>query len=293
MEDIKILLIGCGYWGKNWFKTIKKSKYTLVGVVDPSPVIDVDIPLFNNVNDVNVNYTHVILAVNASLHSDIVSQLKVPQSNILVEKPCGVSLEDARNIKDTFPGYIFLYSDEYRYIKNNLNKIGSPQYFKSIRASMGPKVRSDVSILEDYMIHDLYIYKDLFEECNLINNSFKNEFSSPIKSSSLHLELGGKIPGYFYSSWNYPIKERKIILKGNKGSFIWEDDNLYFDNTHYINNKVIEGTREKISSTSKSNLDLELEFFTSGRKPDVSILDIWLLIQKINTNENTIRKTLH
>ena len=282
MGNIKILLIGCGYWGKNWYKTIKNSKYDLVGVVDPSPVIDVDIPLFNNVNDVDIEYTHVILAVNAKLHSKITKQLNVPQENILVEKPCGVDRYDAELIKNTFPGYIFLYSDEYQYIKNNLSKIGKPQYWKSIRASMGPKVRSDVSILEDYMIHDLYIYKDLFGECAVTNKYWNREFALPIKRSSLHLELKGKIPGYFYSSWNYPIKERKIIIKGDKGSFIWENDDLYYDSTHYINNEVVEGICEKIETTPKSNLDLELDFFILGQKPNVNILDIWKLINVIN-----------
>ena len=268
MEDIKILLVGCGYWGKNWYKTIKNSKYTLVGVVDPSPVIDVNTPLFNDINDVDIEYTHVILAVNAKLHSKIINQLNIPQENILVEKPCG--------------GFIFLYSDEYQYIKNNLNKIGKPQYWKSIRASMGPKVRSDVSVLEDYMIHDLYIYKDLFGECKVYNKYWNKDFKDPIKYSSLHLELRGKISGSFYSSWNYPIKERKIIIKGDKGSFIWENDDLYYDNTHYINNEVIEGTCEKIKTTPESNLDLELKFFILGYKPNVNILDIWSLMNTIN-----------
>ena len=278
----KILLIGCGYWGKNWYNTIKNSKYTLVGVVDPNPIIDVDTPLFSTIKDVNIEYTHVILAVNAKLHSKIVKQLNIPKENILVEKPCGVDSTDAKKIKDTFPGYIFLYSDEYQYIKNNLDKIGKPQYWKSIRASMGPKVRSDVSILEDYMIHDLYLYRDLFGKCKVHHDSFKNEFDPPILSSSLHVELNSKIPGYFYSSWNYPIKERKIIIKGDRGSFIWENDELYYDNTHYINNEVIGGTCIKIETTSKSNLDLELEFFILGKKPNVNILDIWELINIIN-----------
>ena len=163
MENIRILLVGCGYWGKNWYKTIKNSKYTLVGVVDPSPIIDVDVPLFNSINDVNIKYTHVILAVNAKLHSKIINQLSIPQENILVEKPCGVNINDAKLIRNSFPGYIFLYSDEYQYIKNNLSKIGKPLYWKSIRASMGPRIRTDVSILEDYMIHDLYMYLDLFK----------------------------------------------------------------------------------------------------------------------------------
>ena len=282
MENIKILLIGCGYWGKNWYKTIKNSEYDLVGVVDPSPVIDVDIPLFNDINDVNIEYTHVILAVNAKLHIKIIKQLNIPQENILVEKPCGVNKKDAKLIKDTFPGYIFLYSDEYQYIKNNLNKIGKPQYWKSIRASMGPKVRSDVSILEDYMIHDLYIFRDLFGECRVHNKCWGREFAPPIKNSSLHLELRGKIPGYFYSSWNYPIKERKIIIKGDMGSFIWENDELYFDSTHYVGNEVINGNLEKIDSTFQSNLDIELEFFILGEKPNVNILDIWSLMNVIN-----------
>lgn len=282
MEDIKILLVGCGYWGKNWYKTIKNSKYTLVGVVDPTPVIEVNTPLFNDINDVDIEYTHVILAVNAKLHSKIINQLNVPQENILVEKPCGVNVDDAQKIKDAFPGFIFLYSDEYQYIKNNLNKIGKPQYWKSIRASMGPKVRSDVSVLEDYMIHDLYIYKDLFGECKVHNKYWNKDFKDPIKYSSLHLELRGKISGSFYSSWNYPIKERKIIIKGDKGSFIWENDDLYYDNTHYINNEVIEGTCKKIETSPESNLDLELKFFILGYKPNVSILDIWSLMNTIN-----------
>lgn len=282
MENIKILLVGCGYWGKNWYKTIQNSNYKLVGVVDPSPIIEVNVPLFNSLKEVNIEYTHVILAINAKLHTEVVDELNIPQSNILVEKPCGVDYQDASNIKNTFPGYIFLYSDEYQYIKNNLEKIGEPQYWKSIRASMGPKVRSDVSILEDYMIHDLYIFRDLFGGCKLKNKSFKSEFNSPIKDSSLHLELESKIPGYFYSSWNYPIKERKIIIKGNKGSFIWEDDNLYFNNTHYVGEEVIVGECKKIETSPKSNLETELNFFILGEKPNVDILNIWELITKIN-----------
>ena len=285
MENVKILLIGCGYWGKNWYKTIKNSKFLLAGVVDPSPLIEVAADeLYNSLEEVNVTYTHAILAVNANLHSDIIKKLNIPQENILVEKPCGVSLEDAKLIKDTFPGYIFLYSDEYQYIKNNINKIGKPLFWKSIRASMGPRVRADVSILEDYMIHDIYLYLDLFGNCNLVNKTFTNEFNSPIKDSSLHLELNGTIPGYFYSSWHYPIKERKIIIVGDKGSFIWENDDLYHNNTHYINDKVIEGTREKIQSTIQSNLDIELEYFILNNKPDINILDVWSLITNINKN---------
>ena len=51
MEDIKILLIGCGHWGRNWYRTIIGSQYKLVGVVDPNPKIELAVPKFNNIEE--------------------------------------------------------------------------------------------------------------------------------------------------------------------------------------------------------------------------------------------------
>ena len=274
MEDIKILLIGCGHWGRNWYRTIIGSQYKLVGVVDPNPKIELAVPKFNNIEEVNVDYTHVIIATNAEFHSKIFELSNLPPERILIEKPCGVNIHDAHKLKDAFPGYIFLYSDEFQYIKNNLSRIGKPHYWKSIRASMGPRVRSDVSIIEDYMIHDLYMFLDLFGSSFIKQLNLTKEFNSPVLQSScnLHLYTNKNIRGDFYSSWIYPDKERKIVISGTKGSFIWEGDNLYFDSTYWEGNQVVLGSRELIPSSSKSNLELELDFFILGNKPDINIL---------------------
>mgnify|MGYP003636250983 CR=1 FL=1 len=287
MEDIKILLVGCGYWGKNWYNTIKKSEYTLVGVVDPDPVIKVDVPLYDKIEEVDIEYTHVILAVNASLHVELAAKAKVSdKSKILVEKPCGTTIKDSKELKGTFPGYLFLYSDEYQYIKNNLDKIGTPKYWKSTRASMGPRVRSDVSIVEDYMIHDLYMYHDLFYEPGKLvrvwNKHLSTEFEEPIKESSAHITLSlNNIPGHFYSSWCWPDKERKIVIHGDKGSFVWVNDDLYFDDTHYDHDKLIQGSRNKIETSPLSNLELQLKFFILGKPTQTNCVDIWQLLTKI------------
>ena len=279
----KILLIGCGYWGKNWYKTIMNSKYELVGVVDPSPLIDIDVPLFDDIEKVNIEYTHIIVATNAKLHKDL-AKLDINPKNILIEKPCGTSIDDAYLLRETFPGYIFLYSDEYNYIKKNLSKIGKPLYWKSIRASMGPRVRSDVSIIEDYLIHDLYMFLDLFGTSFISDVKVSNEFKPPIKSSSCNLSLftNDGIRGDFYSSWIYPDKERKIVIVGDEGSFIWEGEILYYDSTNWIGDKVEEGYREIIEPlVFKSNLELELEFFILGQRPSVNCVDVWSLLTQI------------
>tara|TARA_Y100000114_G_scaffold155430_1_gene179573 strand:- start:1556 stop:2434 length:879 start_codon:yes stop_codon:yes gene_type:complete len=292
MEDIKILLIGCGHWGRNWYRTIIGSQYKLVGVVDPNPKIELAVPKFNNIEEVNVDYTHVIIATNAEFHSKIFELSNLPPERILIEKPCGVNIHDAHKLKDAFPGYIFLYSDEFQYIKNNLSRIGKPHYWKSIRASMGPRVRSDVSIIEDYMIHDLYMFLDLFGSSFIKQLNLTKEFDSPVLQSScnLHLYTNKNIRGDFYSSWIYPDKERKIVISGTKGSFIWEGDNLYFDSTYWEGNQVVLGSRELIPSSSKSNLELELDFFILGNKPNINILKTWELLTQIkNKYESTFR----
>ena len=281
MGTVKILLVGCGYWGKNWYKTIMNSKYELVGVVDPSPIIDVDVPLFKSMDDVNIKYTHIIVATNAELHKDFA---KYDNVKVLIEKPCGTNIDEARDLHWTFPGYIFLYSNEYNYIKNNLNKIGKPLYWKSIRASMGPRVRSDVSIIEDYMIHDLYMFLDLFGTSFISDVKVNNEFKPPIQSSSCNLSLftNNGVRGDFYSSWIYPDKERKIVIVGDEGSFIWEGESLYYDSTKWVKDKVEEGYREIIEPiVSKSNLELELEFFILGERPNVNCVDVWSLLTQI------------
>ena len=292
MEDIKILLIGCGHWGRNWYRTIIGSQYKLVGVVDPNPKIELAVPKFNNIEEVNVDYTHFIIATNAEFHTKIFELINLPPERILIEKPCGVNIHDAHKLKDAFPGYIFLYSDEFQYIKNNLSRIGKPHYWKSIRASMGPRVRSDVSIIEDYMIHDLYMFLDLFGSSFIKQLNLTKEFDSPVLQSScnLHLYTNKNIRGDFYSSWIYPDKERKIVISGTKGSFIWEGDNLYFDSTYWEGNQVVLGSRELIPSSSKSNLELELDFFILGNKPNINILKTWELLTQIkNKYESTFR----
>ena len=295
MGNIKILLVGCGYWGKNWYNTIKNSSCELVGVVDPNPILDVDVPLFDNINSVNVDYRHIILSVPPKHVNKIFKDIKIESSKILIEKPCGVSKKDVKKLGEFYPGFIFLNSPHYQYIKKNINKIGKPLFFNSSRASMGPRIRTDVSILEDYLIHDLYIFMGLFgNEISIENVFMSNTFNNPIKSDTINLNLKCEnIRADMFSSWWFPQKTRKLFIIGDKGSFIWEDESLRFYNGYY---KEIDGmdknrndgyelidslTEPLIYTSQKSNLELELDNFINNKKLDVTALDVWDLIERI------------
>lgn len=292
----KILLIGCGYWGKNWYNTVKTSNYELVGVVDPNPVISVDVPLFNTIAEVNIVYTHAIIATNANLHKDLKNQLKC--ESMLIEKPCGTD-ETRTELFDCFPGFIFLSSVQFKYIKQLLDskKLGDVLYSRFERASMGPRIRTDVSIIEDYAIHDLYIYQALFKpETYDVAGSLQKTFNKEIQPDTLFLTIKSDHTSTFFSSWRYHKKTRKIEICCEKGTIIWEDDNVYINRSHYqeidgfddFRNdgyKLTEVSTERLMlDDTTSNLHLQLDDFISGVDRTQIMKDVECFIRKIKTN---------
>lgn len=241
----KILLVGFGRWGKIWYNNIiVYDKDLIVGIVDPEGTeLNINIPCFRDINDVNIEFTHAIVAVPASLQLHVFNKLKqkIDSHNILVEKPVGLS--SANSFKDVVPGFVFLHDNIYKYIKQNIkNDLGKIFSYKSIRASMGPTIRKDCSIIEDYLIHDLYLYIDLFSSSNypigwiprvyFVDDQCDFEDYS---YSGINI-IGGISNGPKFnmeSSWWYPEKTRKVIIIGDKGSYVWDNDKLFYYKSYY------------------------------------------------------------
>jgi len=296
----KVLLVGCGYWGKNWYNTILNSPHELVGIVDPNPVIEVKVPLFESISDVNIEYTHAIIATNAELHLNLRNQLQCPDSNILIEKPCGVDVHRPQ-LEGCFPGFIFLSSPQYKHIKQMLNEnaLGKIIYSKFERASMGPRIRTDVSIIEDYAIHDLYLYLALFEpkQINQINGHLLKSFGKEIQPDTLFLNVkSDEHVTTFFSSWRHYNKVRKIEIIGEKGSIIWEDDKVILSLSCYkeidgydlFRNKgyslVTTSPTEVELKSYPSNLHLQLEDFIEGVDRSKIFTHLYTFINRIKQN---------
>lgn len=284
----KVVLVGCGYWGKNWYNTLTKRDDTeIIAVIDPKPVIPVNnqYSSLEEFKAANITgYESVIIATQAEYHKYYYDYFNSELKDILIEKPCGLP-EDKNDLLGCFPGYIFLSSPQYKVIKKMVNQkmLGDIIYATFKRASMGPRLRTDVDIIDDYMIHDLYMYCDLFKSsfADKISGSVMKNFGKDIKHDTAFVTVDSLDQVVtFFSSWNYPRKERLIEIVGNKGSIIWKDDKVTFIRSYYdeINGEdkyrnqgyeLIEGYEIDITpDITKSNLDLQFEDFISGARRD-------------------------
>lgn len=305
----KVVLIGCGYWGKNWYNTLKKlPDVEIVAVIDPKPAIEVE----NQYEDLAsfdgacLEYSHAIIASQAEFHRVYVKyfKAKLGGQNVLVEKPCGLLSDPREHYYDCFPGFLFLSTPHYKRIKSMLKEkmLGDILYSHFWRASMGPRIRTDVSIVEDYMIHDLYIFQDLFgyrsKELYAVVNAEK-QLGEEIKPSTATIEIynqSNKHEATFFSSWIYPIKERKIVIVGTEGSILWEGDKLYFTRSHYskIEGKDKYGNQgwelkeyplnDITPEEKRSTLELEFEDFIKQEPRTQIQKDLGELLKMLVTN---------
>ncbi|GJQ43743.1 MAG: oxidoreductase [Ignavibacteriaceae bacterium] len=316
-SHVKILLIGCGYWGKNWLKTIiENSPYNIYGVVDIKPAENNgdQIRQWANLENVPKEFTHAIIATPAETHLEIYKTLKekfnLDDKNILIEKPVGINYVQAYEMKDCVHDFIWLYDDNYEILKEKINSIGKPLRFESVRASMGPRIRTDVSIIEDYLFHDLYIYKDLFEiSAPVVNDAnLYSYFKPPIMESTIDLTLNDAnlypLTAKMFSSWWYPKKDRKVIVIGTRASIIWENDKIFINRSHYYEqdkefidthgNKGYELKQAPVFEVEPdyeqqklqhipTNLEKLLDAFVNKhtKKTDTLLLNTWKLIEQI------------
>jgi predicted dehydrogenase len=300
-----VLLIGKGYWGKNWYNTLLKKSISFA-VIEPKLENGADqngIPIYKTLEEVDIpRYTHAIVATHVGQHVGVFNHLTkcgMAPGHILMEKPCGSSWMDAEQLHECYPGYIQLHSEAFKYINQNIKKIGTPHLYKSIRASMGPRIRTDCSVVADYMIHDLYLFIVLFQPFHAIQVVSKQVMNRLVShgNDTAFINLYNPdvhILADMFASWWYPFKERQVIISGDRGSFIWINDELYFNESRYeqmegidsygnFGYELINVSDARIELPNNTAMENELDDLLTGRFSGsrIYIQPVWDLIKKI------------
>lgn len=103
-----ILLVGCGYWGKNWAKTLHRIG-ELGAVCDPRPEIQATlkeqypgVALFDQLTDAlaHPGIEAVVVATPVTTHLDVGRQCLLADKSVLVEKPLTLSAQESEELVD-------------------------------------------------------------------------------------------------------------------------------------------------------------------------------------------------
>ncbi len=241
-SNIKIGLVGLGYWGKNIlrnlyeldvldtvcdsnFKVIEKRKKDFPSLKFTSSFDDI-------LNNPEINA--VAIATPAVTHYELVKKALNANKDVFVEKPLALKYDNGKELvalaqkknKILMVGHILQYHPAIIKLKEIVKKgeLGKVQYIYSNRLNIG-KLRVEENILWSFAPHDISVILEFMEEEPSKINSFGESYlSKGIYDVTLTtLEFKNKVKAHIFVSWLHPFKEQKLIIVGSKAMAVFDD----------------------------------------------------------------------
>jgi predicted dehydrogenase len=245
--SIDTAVVGAGYWGPNLirnFGALPDCKVKLVCDKDTNVLssvaaklgVDTTTDLDRILNDDDIRA--VAIATPASTHFAIARQCLLHGKHVLVEKPFVLEMGQGMDLVDLAEArklvlmvdYIFLYSPAVRKLSEIVRSgaLGKIRYIRSVRTSLGPRVCEDTNIVFDAQIHDVYVIQHLLNATAISAAATGGSFLRPGIEDVVFTTLtfpGGAIANCHNTSYA-PIKERRMIVVGDRAMCVYDDMSL-------------------------------------------------------------------
>ena len=244
MEKVGIALIGCGYWGKNYFKTLRDIEgIELKWICDNQNLPKEHVfPYDRTTNNYarvleDENVRGVIIATPTKTHYKIALEALQAGKDVLVEKPmastpteCISMIEHAKKYNRILtPGHIFVHNPAVQkleeYIQDGM--LGDVIKMSASRFSLGP-IRTEENAMWDLMPHDISMFlrfkKQLPASVNAMGSSFLGRDVEDDVCLGLRYEDG--LMATCEASWVDAEKVRKVRVIGKKKMAVFDDVDL-------------------------------------------------------------------
>ena len=244
MKDIKIGIIGCGYWGPNLIRNFNENHNT-----DMSHACDLNI---ERLERIRLRYPHVhittdykellrdknidavAIATPVFTHYKLVKEALEAGKHVFVEKPLTANVREAERLVDIaakkrltlLVDHTYIYTNAIRKVKEFISsgELGEIYYFDSVRVNLG-LFQKDINVIWDLAPHDLSVMDYIIGERPI----------SVVATGSSHMPGGiediayvtvkfkSNLIAHFHVNWMSPVKIRKIIIGGNKKMVVFDD----------------------------------------------------------------------
>jgi predicted dehydrogenase len=244
MTNIKVGVIGYGYWGPNIVRNFFATADCSVRVVaDGRPerlhLLAKTFPSIQGVKDAEdiINSKEVdaiVIATPVHTHFDLAKRSLLQGKHVLIEKPMTSSVREADELIELatkkgltlMADHTFLYTGAVQKMKEIIQTevIGTPLYFDSSRINLG-LFQPDINVLWDLAPHDISILTYLITEIpESINATGISHTGNKIENIAyLTVNYNSNFIAHFVCSWSSPVKVRQTLIGGDKKMILYND----------------------------------------------------------------------
>lgn len=233
----KMALIGAGVMGKNHARVLSTLPgVELSAVVEPGNLtfaLQDSVKLLGRVSDLaGLGINSAVVATPTITHESISLELADMKINALVEKPVADRRESASRMATAFEskrlvgavGHIERFNPAIRELKRrlSLNEIGEVYQIVTRRQGSFPQRIGDVGVAKDLATHDIDLTSWVADSSYIhvygqVAHKSGREHEDMIIASG---QLENGILVNHVVNWLSPMKERVVVVTGDKGTFV-------------------------------------------------------------------------
>jgi len=244
MANIKVGVIGYGYWGPNIVRNFFATPDCTVRMVadgrqERLNLLAKTFPSIQGVKDAediigSSEVDAIVIATPVYTHFELAKRALLQGKHVLIEKPMTSSVREADELIELatrkgltlMADHTFLYTGAVQKMKEIIQTevIGTPLYFDSSRINLG-LFQPDINVLWDLAPHDISILTYLITEVpESINATGISHTGNKIENIAyLTVNYNSNFIAHFVCSWSSPVKVRQTLIGGDKKMILYND----------------------------------------------------------------------
>lgn len=264
--NVRIALIGCGYWGPNLIRNFSDvddasvvacsdlSEDRLKRIQKRHPGILCTQDYRELLRDPSIDA--VVVATPVSTHYPIAREALECGKHVMIEKPIADTSEHAldlieradRHGRVLMVDHTFIYTSAVRKIRELIDSgdLGDILYFDSVRVNLGLFQR-DINVIWDLAPHDLSIMDYLLRSNPLAITAVGASHAGNNLANIAYLTLTfpNNQLAHFHVNWLAPVKIRLTLIGGSKKMVVYDDVEVTEKVRVYDKGLIVNGTPEK------------------------------------------------
>ena len=256
-DDIKVGMIGVGYWGVKLarnFHELPGAVLKIVADLKPDRLKEInqlfpDVATTTKYESVFKQVDAVVIATPVHSHYRLAKAALEAGKHVMVEKPITSRANQARELvelatKDDLTlmvGHTFVYNPAVVAVREIVQsgQLGEIYYINATRANLG-LLQPDINVMWDLAPHDISLLRYILGQdptwVNAHGGVYVNTRSKLHEIVYLNLYFGNTLVN-IRLSWLDPVKQRRVTIVGSKKMLVYDD---IADNKVVIYDKGVE-----------------------------------------------------